>query len=344
MVSLTLPFAALITFLMMRVFGLSANLMSLGGLAIAVGMLVDAAVVVVENTVEHLALGNNGQRAGDGPSRRQRVAEAVHEVAVPVASGIVIICLVFLPLLSLQGLEGKLFAPVALTIIFALSGSLLLSLTLIPVIASFLLKPGAAQEAWLMRKLSPLYSRLLAGVLERPRRLFIGVGAGLLAAMLAYMMAGKTFMPVMDEGSVVIQVAKLPSITLDRSLALDTAIQKAVLAAVPDVSEAISRTGSDEIGLDPMGLNETDMFLTLKPRGQWVQKDKDGIIAALLASEILAVTGRSPSEHYADLTAEHGAPAYARIDAAATREQKKALAALIESASIIDAAPEPKAG
>ncbi len=278
-VSLTLPFAAITTFLLMSVFGLTANLMSLGGLAIAIGMLVDAAVVVVENTVEHLS----HHREGASVPKLHLVWRAVTEVSVPVASGIVIICLVFLPLLSLQGLEGKLFAPVALTIIFALSGSLILSLTLIPVIASLLLKPGAHGEAWLMRKLTPLYSRALAGALARPRRLFMGVGAALLTAAIAYVAVGKTFMPTMDEGSVVIQLAKLPSINLERSLALDTAIQKAILDSVPDVAEAVSRTGTDEIGLDPMGLNETDMFLMLKPREEWRSSSKDDIVEALRA-------------------------------------------------------------
>ena len=157
---------------LMSIFGLTANLMSLGGLAIAIGMLVDAAVVVVENTVESLAHQGPASRL----PRLHLVYRAASEVAVPVASGIVIICLVFLPLLSLQGLEGKLFAPVALTIVFALSGSLLLSLTLIPVIASLLLKTGVHGDAWLMRKLMPLYGRLLEKALAKPRRIFMGVG------------------------------------------------------------------------------------------------------------------------------------------------------------------------
>jgi cobalt-zinc-cadmium resistance protein CzcA len=273
-VALTLPFAALITFLMMTMFGLTANLMSLGGLAIAVGMLVDAAVVVVENTVERLGHHHRDSRV----SYLHLIYRAASEVAVPVASGIVIICLVFLPLLSLQGLEGKLFAPVALTIIFALSGSLLLSLTLIPVIASLVLKPGAHGEAWLMRKLTPLYSIALAALLLKPLRLFIGVALVFAAAALAYVAVGKTFMPTMDEGSIVMQIAKLSSITLERSKAVDGAIEKAILEQVPEVAEAISRTGSDEIGLDPMGLGETDMFLMLKPRGEWRSGSKDDIV------------------------------------------------------------------
>jgi cobalt-zinc-cadmium resistance protein CzcA len=276
-VALTLPFAAITTFLMMYMFGLTANLMSLGGLAIAVGMLVDAAVVVVENTVEHLS----HHRPESRLPYLHVVYRAVAEVAVPVASGIVIICLVFLPLLSLQGLEGKLFAPVALTIIFALSSSLLLSLTLIPVFASLVLKPGAHGEAWLMRKLMPLYSRSLSAVLARPRGMFIAVGLAFAVTTVAYFAVGKAFMPTMDEGSIIIQLAKLPSITLERSSAVDRAVQTAILASVPEVREAIARTGSDEIGLDPMGLGETDLFLILKPREEWRTSSKDDIVEAL---------------------------------------------------------------
>lgn len=272
-VSLTLPFAAITTFLMMSVFGLTANLMSLGGLAIAIGMLVDAAVVVVENTVEQLSHHKDDSKV----PKLHLIYRAVCEVAVPIASGIVIICLVFLPLLSLQGLEGKLFAPVALTIIFALSGSLVLSLMLIPVIASLALKPGQHGEAWLMRKLSPLYAAALADVLKAPRRLFIGVIGAFAVAAIAYLMVGKTFMPTMDEGAIVMQYAKLPSINLDRTILLDRAVEKAILEKVPDVREAVGRVGTDEIGLDPMGLNETDLFLMLKPRAQWQAGSKDEI-------------------------------------------------------------------
>ena len=272
-VALTLPFAAITTFLMMWLFGLTANLMSLGGLAIAVGMLVDAAVVVVENTVEQLSRHKSESRV----PQVHLVFRAAAEVAVPVAAGIVIICLVFLPLLSLQGLEGKLFAPVALTIIFALSGSLVLSLTLIPVIASLLLRPGHHEDVWVMRKLMPLYSGALQKALAAPRRLFIGVGVAFAVAAFAYVMIGKTFMPTMDEGAIVIQTAKLPSINLDRTVAVDLAMQRAIHDKVPDVAESVARVGSDEIGLDPMSLNETDLFLALKPRGEWQAADKDAI-------------------------------------------------------------------
>lgn len=263
-VAATLPMAALLTFLFMAGMGLSANLMSLGGLAIAIGMLVDGAVVVVENVVDRL-----NHAKDEAAPRLNIVFRATAEVIVPVSAGIVIIALVFVPLLSLQGLEGKLFAPVALTIMFALAGSLLLALTLVPVLASYGLKSGHHGEPWVMRRLSPRYSALLGGAFARKKLVYALAGVGLVVAGLAYGAVGKTFMPTMDEGSVVIQVTKLPTVGLDRSLALTRRIEAELIARVPEVTGVISRTGTDEIGLDPMGLNETDLFVTLKPSSEW---------------------------------------------------------------------------
>ncbi|WP_374571517.1 efflux RND transporter permease subunit [Phenylobacterium sp.] len=268
-VAVTLPFAALSTFLLMRLFGLSANLMSLGGLAIAIGMLVDAAVVVVENTVERLT-----DPSASVSRKLHLIYEAAREVAVPVVSGVLIICLVFMPLLSLQGLEGKLFAPVALTIVFALAASLVLSFTLIPVLASFLLKPAAHHEAWLMRKIGPFYERLLARSLAKPTPVIAAALVGMAAAGVGYVFIGKSFMPTMDEGAILMQLAKLPSINLDESAKQDMAVQRAVLQRVPEVKRIIARVGSDELGLDPMGLNETDSFMELAPKSEWRRKDK----------------------------------------------------------------------
>ena len=268
-VALTLPFAALGTFLLMRSFGLSANLMSLGGLAIAIGMLVDAAVVVVENTVERL-----GDSKATGSRRLHLVLEATREVAGPVASGVLIICLVFLPLLTLEGLEGKLFRPVALTIIFALSVSLLLSFTLVPALSSLLIRAGAHKEAWLMRKLGPLYERALRASLARPAPVFAAALCGMAVAGAGYVFIGKSFMPTLDEGAILMQLAKLPSIALDDSAQQDGLVQKAILERVPEVKRIVARVGSDELGLDPMGLNETDSFLVLAPRSEWRRPDK----------------------------------------------------------------------
>lgn len=262
-VAVTLPMAALITFLFMRGMGLSANLMSLGGLAIAIGMLVDGAVVVVENVVERL-----GRPGEEGRPRLNLVFQAASEVVVPVSAGIAIIALVFLPLLSLQGLEGKLFAPVALTIIFALAGSLLLALTLVPVLSSFGLRRGHHGEPWIMRQLAPRYRRLLDAAFAHKTLVYGLSAAGLVIAGMAYGAVGKAFMPTMDEGSLIVQLTKLPSINLDQSIQGDMAAERA-LRTVPEVQDVIARVGADEIGLDPMGPNETDSFVRLKPRSEW---------------------------------------------------------------------------
>ena len=275
-VTAALPLAALMTFILMRGFGLSANLMSLGGLAIAIGLLVDGAVVVVENIVERLS--DPGHR---GTGRLNRILVATSEVIRPVTSGILIIMLVFLPLLSLQGLEGKLFAPVALTIVMALFGSLLIAFTLIPVLASYGLKVNAAHhEPWLMRKLSPAYARLLGGAFARPKLVSGIAAASLLIAAFAYTQVGKIFLPTLDEGTILIQLAKHPSIGLDHSVEGDLAVQRTILANVPEVKAVIARVGSDELGLDPMSLNETDSFLILKPHSEW-RGDKDWLLAEL---------------------------------------------------------------
>lgn len=268
-VALMLPLSALATFILMQSFGLSANLMSLGGLAIAIGMLVDAAVVVVENIETELA------HAPANLPTLHLIYRAAREVAAPVASGIFIIIIVFLPLLSLQGLEGKMFAPVALTIVFALSASLLLSLSVVPVLASWLLRRGAHRTPWLVAKLAAAYDRLLAWALSHTRPLIGGALLSLVAAGGAYALLGKTFMPSMDEGDLIMQLEKLPSITLEQSLALDGRIQRAILAQVPEVKAIVARTGADELGLDPMGLNQTDTFMVLKPRNEWRQPDPD---------------------------------------------------------------------
>ncbi|MBI4696758.1 MAG: efflux RND transporter permease subunit [Gammaproteobacteria bacterium] len=288
-VALVLPLAALVTFILMRVFGMSANLMSLGGLAIAIGMLVDSSVVIVENIVQRLATDPTSGRL----PRLHTIYRAVREVAVPVTSGILIIITVFLPLLTLQDLEGKFFVPVALTIVFALLGSLLLSLTVIPVLASYLLREVGHEDPWLPRKLALLYEPALHWGLKRP--LMVGAGALILltAAGVIYTQVGKTFMPTMDEGDLIVGIEKLPSVSLEESAALDLRIHQTLMQALPEVIGVVARAGSDEIGLDPMGLNQTDTYLLLKPQREWRMTNKEALM-----DEVRKVLGPLPGIKY----------------------------------------------
>ncbi len=261
-VALILPLSVLFTFIMMRLSGVSANLMSLGGLAIAIGILVDAAVVVVENIHTQLS------HAPKGVSRVHLVYRAVLEVATPVISGSLIIIVVFLPLFSLTGLEGKMFTPLAVTISFALIGSLILSLTVIPVLASVLMRGGHANDGWLLTGLKTIYRPVVRWAL-RFRLIAVGVAVlALLGTVSLFPHIGKEFMPVMDEGATVIIVEKASDISLAHSLELDAPIQKAFME-IPEVIGVVSRTGADELRMDPMGLYQTDNFIITRPRSEW---------------------------------------------------------------------------
>ena len=267
-VALVLPLATMFTFALMRSFGISANLMSLGGLTIAIGMLVDGSIVVVENI--HMKL----QQASRGMNRIHLIYRAVIEVAEPVISGTIVTIVVFLPLLSLTGLEGKLFSPLAITVSFAMLGSLVLCLTAIPVFASFLMKGQSGHQekesldAKVLRVLGRFYAPLLHWALKRPKTTLGLTGAGLAVALALFPMIGQEFMPVMDEGSTVIIIEKKPSISLEASLAADEAYQKAMME-LPEVTGVMSRTGADELRLDPMGLYQTDNFVLTRPRSEW---------------------------------------------------------------------------
>ncbi len=264
-VSLILPLSVLATFGIMRAFGMSANIMSLGGLAIAIGLLVDCAVVVVENVEHRLAHATR-------PTLEERLRltlEATREVALPLLSGVAIIATVFTPLLSLQGLEGRLFGPVALTIGFALGAALLLSLTVVPVLSAYLLKAGVAQEPWLVRKMHGFYDPLLAAVVRRPLVLILAAVAGIVTTAVVYPRIGSTFMPVMDEGTPVVTIRKHATVSLEETAQLDLRIQRELKAAIPEIERIMARAGADELGIDPVGLNETDMFMVLKPKSTW---------------------------------------------------------------------------
>ncbi|PHM16858.1 MAG: CusA/CzcA family heavy metal efflux RND transporter [Sulfuricurvum sp. PD_MW2] len=277
-VSVILPFSIAIAFLLMKYFGLSANLMSLGGLAIAIGMLVDSAVVVVENSFAKLSENNTSL------PKLHQVYRATQEVSTAVFSGILIIAVVFLPLLTLEGLEGKLFAPVAMTIVFALFGSLLLSLTLIPVVSSLVLKSTPHKETFIGNFFARLYEPMLSFALNRTKLLFSGAIAFLIVSFTLFAFVGKSFMPTLDEGDIILGVETPPSISLEKSKELNLAIQRTLIANVPEIKTIVARTGSDELGLDPMGLNQTDTFITLKAQTEWQAKNKEEIKAKIQES------------------------------------------------------------
>lgn len=276
-VATLLPMALIVSFIWLYALGISANLMSLGGLIIALGLLVDNGVVVVENIVHQLA-----HQQHDRLPRLHIIASAVKEVALPVSVGMTIIMLVFLPLLSLEEIEGKLFKPVALSIIFALLSALSIALLVIPTIAAQLLHNAPHTEQHWFQKVEITYEKLLTRLRGHTKKLLGIASLLLLASIITFQHIGKIFIPSMDEGDMIIQLEKIPSINLENSLALDTRVQQALLSRVPEINSIIARAGSDEIGLDPMGLNDTDSFVSLNPAATWrIPYDKEAVKDAI---------------------------------------------------------------
>ncbi len=278
-VALILPFALLMSFMAMQYFGLSANLMSLGGLAIAIGILVDSAVVMVEHITAKL-----GEAKNKNESKLHIIYQAATEMAPSIVTGVLIIIIVFMPLLSLEGLEGKLFKPVALSIVFALFSSLILALTLIPVLSSFILKKREDKESFVMRYLLKWYKPTLEFSIKHSKILLSFVIVLFIFSLYLANKTGKIFMPTMDEGSIIIGIESLPSISLKESKELNLKIQKQLLKDVPEIKAIIARSGSDELGLDPMALNDTDTFLVLKPKNEWRVSSKEWLIDQIRAS------------------------------------------------------------
>ena len=292
-VSLSLPLSVLATFGIMQLYGLSANIMSLGGLAIAIGLLVDCAVVVVENVAHRFA---HAHGRTDLPARLRLTAEAVREVAVPLVSGVVIIVTVFLPLLSLQGLEGRLFGPVALTIAFALCSALLLSITIVPAMAATVLKAGGGGgDPWLVRKLHTVYDPFLAWATVNPLKVGAAAVAGLVLAGVLFTRIGSTFMPVMDEGTPVVTLRKHPTVSVEQAAETDMILQRQILETVPEVRGIMGRAGADELGIDPVGLNDSDFFLSIAPREEWRDKRDPNFVI----NEVRKVLDAFPGISYA---------------------------------------------
>jgi cobalt-zinc-cadmium resistance protein CzcA len=275
-VAIILPFALLMSFIAMEYFGLSANLMSLGGLAIAIGMLVDSAVVMVEHIVSDL-----GESKAKGRSKIETILHASKAVAPSIVTGVLIIVIVFLPLMTLEGLEGKLFKPVALSIVFALVSSLILALTFIPMVSTLLLKVREEKDSFVVHHLKAMYLPILTYCLKHQKVVYSFLVVLILASSYMYSQIGKTFMPTMDEGNIIIGIEMIPSISLDESKNLNLKIQDILLKEVSEIKSIIARSGSDELGLDPMGLNDTDTFLVLKPQSEWQGKSKTDILTEM---------------------------------------------------------------
>ena len=274
----TLIIAPLTTFILMNRYGISANLMSLGGLAIAIGLMVDATVVVVENVYHRL--GHAGTSIG---ARVRTVLDATTEVATPTIFGIAIIILVFLPLMTLQGIEGKMFAPLALTIAMSLAVSLLVSLFLSPVLCSYFLKGGSGEDTRLIAYLKRRYLRLLDAATAQSRLTLMVAVALLLGSLALFPLLGKSFMPTMKEGALTPQINRVPSISLDESIRMEIAAMKTI-AEVPGVRMVVSKLGRGESPADPAGPNESDPIVLLDPKSDRSQDEIDEDIRQRLSS------------------------------------------------------------
>jgi cobalt-zinc-cadmium resistance protein CzcA len=262
-VTATLLLTPLATFIVMDRVGLTANLMSLGGLVIAIGMMVDGSVVVVENIYRHLSEHRDAS-TGTMPT----ILRASMEVGQPVVFGILIIIIVFFPILSLQGMEGKMFQPLAYTIIIALLISLLLSLTLSPVLCSLVLKDAREEDTLLLRWIKRAYLPALAWALGH-RRMVLGLALVLLAASLAlFPFLGGEFIPILNEGSVSPQTIRLPGISLEKSIEIEKEMQRAILE-FPEARMVVSKIGRTELGNDPQEPNSSDPVVSLAPMDQW---------------------------------------------------------------------------
>ncbi len=276
-VGVILPLSLSVAFIFIKFSDLTLNLMSLGGLIIAIGMLIDSAVVVVENAFEKLS-------ANTKTTKLHAIYRSCKEIAVSVVSGVVIIMVFFVPILTLQGLEGKMFRPLAQSIVYALLGTLVLSITIIPVVSSLVLKATPHSETFLTRFLNRIYAPLLEFFVRNPKKVILGAFVFLIASLSLFPFVGKNFMPALDEGDVVLSVETTPSISLDQSRDLMLSIESAIKKHVKEVKSIVARTGSDELGLDLGGLNQTDTFISFIPKKEWSVKTKDELLEKIMDS------------------------------------------------------------
>jgi len=276
-VALSLPFTAFITFILMGWSGVTANLMSLGGLAIAIGMVVDASIVVAENIARHLT-----EKKNSGTHKSEIVFGAVAEVVRPVIFAILIIIIVFIPLFTLEQMEGKMFKPLTTTMCFALLGSLVVALTIIPVLCSiFLHGHRTTEDNASIRILKRGYLPMLSWVLDHRRKTVAAAVLVFVAVMSLVPRLGTEFLPQLDEGAIAVNCVRLPSASLEGSVAVGTAIEQR-LRKFPEVKTVVTKTGRAEISEDPMGPEQNDVVIMLYPEKEWkTGRTKEQLVAAI---------------------------------------------------------------
>jgi len=277
LVASVIPLSMLVAFSAMRWAGVSGNLMSLG--AIDFGLIVDGAVVVVDNVMRHL---RQHREQGRGGSTLETVRQAVHQVARPVLFGVTIIILVYVPILALRGVEGKMFQPMALTVGFALAASLLCALTLVPALASWFLPKARFKEPILYRWCKRLYRPLLDRAVAYRKTTYGAAVAVFVVSLLVAPFLGAEFLPTLDEGAIAMHIQRLPSISLEASNEVSLITEKVILEEFPDeVETVVSRTGRPEVALDPMGVEIGDTFVMLRPKESWRFDTKEELVEAI---------------------------------------------------------------
>jgi heavy metal efflux system protein len=272
-VASVIPLSLLAAFMGMNWVGVSGNLMSLG--AIDFGLIVDGSVVMIENIFHRLSRGADALR-----SRANIVFDAGREVLRPIVFAIGIIIVVYLPILTFENVEGKMFRPMALTVIFALSGSLLFALTYVPVMASLFLRHTAG-EPWITRQAAKLHERIRARTLAAPRVVILGTLALLIVSFAIAPFLGTEFVPTLDEGTLNLDVMQVPSISLENAIKTSTEAEKAMLE-IPEVEHVLSRIGRPEIATDTLGPDEADVYVFLKPKTQWQVRNREAIIDEII--------------------------------------------------------------
>jgi len=264
LVATIIPLSMLFAAILMRLFNVSGNLMSLG--ALDFGLIVDGAVVMVENSVRRRA---EAQHKNNNEPPERTILEACLEVGRPVVFAVAIIMIVYLPILTLTGIEGKMFKPMALTVVFALMGSLVLSLTYVPAAMTYLLRGHVSErESFMIRFAKRHYRTVLAFVTARRRSALIVASVLVLLSLAIFPWLGSEFIPRLDEGALAVQIQQLPSVSLTQSVRTVTEAEK-VLKAFPEVTKVVSKTGRAEVATDPMGIETTDVYVALKPDSEW---------------------------------------------------------------------------